>query len=331
MVGELRRDGSLITVDDDSGQGTNFRISRGVLPGSYSLYVDGYQDGVYTVRSSFSGARTYYYDLSPDGGASLSLSRGDTHVYNIAVSNSGTLVLESSGFVNLTGTLYRDGTEITSDENSGSRVNFRISQEVTPGVYSLYIAGDDGDDNGDYTISSRHATASDVSYTVAQERRVVEAYIAYYGRPPDREGLAYWAQQLAGSGGSLNSIIQAFGVSEEFELRFGSLSNRQLVTNLYQQLFGRNPDSGGLDFYVNRLNDGTTTLQAIAISILDGAQNDDLTIIENRREASNCFLEYSQLSSVSIGAGQIANILSSVDHRDSTVTAACNSYERLHL
>ncbi len=114
------------------------------------------------------------------------------------------------------------------------------------------------------------------------EQKVVDAYIAYYGRSPDYQGLAFWAGELDKQGGSLNGIIEAFGVSEEFDTRFGSLSNESLVNNLYQQLFGRDADSGGLAFYTGELDSGARTLQSISLDILNGAQNEDVLILSNR-------------------------------------------------
>ena len=115
------------------------------------------------------------------------------------------------------------------------------------------------------------------------EQQVVDAYIAYYGRSPDFAGLAYWASVLEDQGGSsLNSIIEAFGVSEEFESRYGNLTNQELVNNLYQQLFGRDADTGGLDYYTGVLDSGERTLQSISLDILNGAQNEDVLILNNR-------------------------------------------------
>jgi len=88
------------------------------------------------------------------------------------------------------------------------------------------------------------------------EERVLGAYLAYYGRPPDSEGLTYWSDRLVNEGGDINSIINAFGESDEYQLRFGVLNNTELVINLYDQLFGRAPDQGGLDFHVGKLESG---------------------------------------------------------------------------
>ena len=62
-------------------------------------------------------------------------------------------------------------------------------------------------------------------------------------------------------GGSLVSIIAAFGNSEEFNRRYGGLSTTVLVTKIYQQLLGRDPDPAGLAYYVDELQSGRRTLQ----------------------------------------------------------------------
>ena len=103
--------------------------------------------------------RTYNYNFGINDTVSRNLSAGDYyHVYHITVSGHGILTLESSGSsVGLQAFLYRNGSSIASDEG-GSVTNFRISDEVSPGSYSLLVAGHNIDDSGYYTLSSRLAT-----------------------------------------------------------------------------------------------------------------------------------------------------------------------------
>ena len=54
---------------------------------------------------------------------------------------------------------------------------------------------------------------------------VQKAFVAYYGRPADPEGQAYWAGRMDAEGQSLRAIIGAFGYSDEFNRRYGGLSN----------------------------------------------------------------------------------------------------------
>lgn len=118
---------------------------------------------------------------------------------------------------------------------------------------------------------------------------VQKAYIAYYARPADPDGLDYWVGRLNNNNGNLQGIIDSFGNSEEYTNRFSSLNNTQLVNNIYQNLFGRDADPSGLKFYVNWLETGQSTLAKIALNILDGASGDDLTIISNKLDVSNYY------------------------------------------
>ncbi|ARU59149.1 serralysin [Oleiphilus messinensis] len=123
---------------------------------------------------------------------------------------------------------------------------------------------------------------------------VQKAYIAYYSRPADPGGLNYWANLLELSGGDLSTIIEAFGVSEEFNERFGSASSSDLVDNIYQSLFNRAPDEAGKAFYVGLLDSGEISLQEIALNVLFGATNDDATVIENKLLSATYFTEQLQ-------------------------------------
>ena len=118
------------------------------------------------------------------------------------------------------------------------------------------------------------------------ETLVQQAYVAYYGRPADPDGLAFWRGQIE-QAGSLDGIIQAFGESPEFTQRFADLTPSELVTNLFQQLFNRDPDPAGLDFYTGQLASGAASLQSIAVGILSGAQGADADILANKVSAAN--------------------------------------------
>jgi probable HAF family extracellular repeat protein len=112
---------------------------------------------------------------------------------------------------------------------------------------------------------------------------VQKAYVAYYGRPADPGGQGYWAARMDAEGQSLDAIIGAFGYSDEFNRRYGGLTNRQLVTKIYQQTLGRDPDQAGLDWYVAELVAGRRTLQTITLDVLNGATTaPDSTVVANK-------------------------------------------------
>ncbi|MEW5973245.1 MAG: DUF4214 domain-containing protein [Pseudomonadota bacterium] len=118
---------------------------------------------------------------------------------------------------------------------------------------------------------------------------VQKAYIAYYGRPGDYGGLTFWADQLEKKGGDLSAIIQQFGNSVESQALYAGTGYREQVQKIYQQLFGRDPDASGWDFYVGKLEAGEFTLQTIALNVLNGASGSDATIINNKLAVANQF------------------------------------------
>jgi DNA-binding beta-propeller fold protein YncE len=116
---------------------------------------------------------------------------------------------------------------------------------------------------------------------------VQKAYVAYYGRPADPAGLAYWATRMDAAGGSLHAIVIAFGNSGEFNRRYGGLDYFALVTGIYRQALGRDPDPAGLEWYVVELTLGRRTLQTIALDVLNGATTPpDSTVVANRLEVA---------------------------------------------
>jgi len=70
----------------------------------------------------------------------------------------------------------------------------------------------------------------------AVESMVQDLYIAYYGRPADVEGLAYWSGEL-NKGINLDTMLPLFGNSPEYQERFGTMDVDDLIRNLYRQLF----------------------------------------------------------------------------------------------
>lgn len=136
--------------------------------------------------------------------------------------------------------------------------------------------------------------------------QVQQLYIAFYQRPADPDGLYYWAQRLEVAGGSLEGIIDAFATSAEAVSLYdtngdGKLDGNDnmtvLVTAIYQALFNRTPDQTGLQFYVDALTSGSfpdgrpATPGRVALDILNGAQNDDRILVDNKTEAAMRFTE----------------------------------------
>lgn len=119
--------------------------------------------------------------------------------------------------------------------------------------------------------------------------QVQSMYIAYYGRPADPVGLAWWADRLDQCGGDLAAILDAFGNSAEYRDRFDGLDNAEIIDRFYQQVFNRNADAEGLAYYLGELTAGRMTLASIAKNIWDGAINDDAGVVRDKLDAAAYF------------------------------------------
>ncbi len=85
--------------------------------------------------------------------------------------------------------------------------------------------------------------------------QVSRLYSAFFLRPPDEGGLAFWRDQRA-AGASVAEIADRFAQSPEFVDRYGNLTNTEFVELIYQNLFDRQPDSSGGPFWTAQLIDG---------------------------------------------------------------------------
>lgn len=176
--------------------------------------------------------------------------------------------------------------------------------------------------NSTLYASEYQRSASQASIDLAQQM-----FVVYYGRPADPGGLSYWSG-VFDSTNDLTQALNAFGNSTEFTNSFGSLSNAELITNLYQQMYGRDPDSGGLAFYADRLTSGEATLATIGKQIADGSQGSDLSTISNRISVANTFTAEVELNGATYNSSNIADaqaLIAAVDDTASSLTEGNNS------
>ena len=81
-----------------------------------------------------------------------------------------------------------------------------------------------------------------------------QLYVGYFGRAADPDGLNYWIGQL-NAGMSLQAIANSFAVQPEATALYSYLAAPEVgdpaafVTAIYQDLFNRGPDAGGLAYW----------------------------------------------------------------------------------
>lgn len=120
--------------------------------------------------------------------------------------------------------------------------------------------------------------------------QVQSAYIAYYGRPADADGLIYWANKID-QAGNLDSIMDAFGASTEYTQAIGNASVSGKINQLFQNMFGRDADAAGLAYYLDQVQTGKTTIAKLATNIYYGATADDATQLSNKLTAAKSYTD----------------------------------------
>ena len=91
-------------------------------------------------------------DLGSSTSGSLSVE--DVDYFVIEISNSGTLVVSTTGSVDTEGAILdSSGNVLARDSDSGEGFNFRVSIPVSAGTYYIEVEGW-GSDTGDYTLNA---------------------------------------------------------------------------------------------------------------------------------------------------------------------------------
>ncbi|MCY4428627.1 MAG: DUF4214 domain-containing protein [Halieaceae bacterium] len=172
------------------------------------------------------------------------------------------------------------------------------------------------------------AMTEDAARMLAQQ-----LYVAYYGRPADPAGLAFWTDEFMNSD-NLDNAIAEFGNSEEYAALSMGMENADLVTALYQRMFNRPPEMEGLEFYEGLLDSGEATLASIAKQIADGAMDSDATTLANKVMVANTFTAAVEEGGENVvyDASQIAHaaaLLADVGESSASVTAGNTAVESL--
>lgn len=104
------------------------------------------------------------------------------------------------------------------------------------------------------TVGDRTAT------TIA---KVVRLYQATLDRAPDLQGLARWTQEIDAGTKTLAQVASGFVNSPEFKATYGTTTNEEFVTLLYNNVLGRDPDAQGLKNWTERLDNGMARNEAV--------------------------------------------------------------------
>ncbi len=150
---------------------------------------------------------------------------------------------------------------------------------------------------------------------VPSKEEVAKLYVATFNRAPDSAGLEYWVYD---SDLTLSQIAQSFFEQNETQTLYPpSVTNREFIKSVYANLFNREPDSAGWDYWEEQLNEGIFSKNRFIEAVINGALGDDAVILSNKTEVGLSFAD-AGLSDVQ----QAKDIMSNVNATTKSVTLA---------
>jgi hypothetical protein len=123
---------------------------------------------------------------------------------------------------------------------------------------------------------------------------VTRLYVATFNRAPDAAGLEYWVNR---SNLQLEQIAQSFFDQPETQERYPSgTSDHDFVKAVYNNLFNRDPDSGGWQYWEGELQSRRVPKPVFILAVINGAQDTekygfDRTILKNKKEVGLYFVQ----------------------------------------
>lgn len=134
---------------------------------------------------------------------------------------------------------------------------------------------------------------------MSHEELIQKYYIGFYGRPADQVGIQYWSDRADEEG--VNQVLEHFATSPEARefvyqdpVAGEEYSSEELVNNIYQNLFGRDAEKEGRDWYAQKIDSGEIGPINVVERIMAGAQDGgepDKAVLENKLEVAQHFTQ----------------------------------------
>jgi uncharacterized protein (TIGR02145 family) len=119
--------------------------------------------------------------------------------------------------------------------------------------------------------------------------QVAQLYVATFNRAPDAGGLNFWANT---SGLAIEGVAEAFFKAPETQRKYPEgTTDAAFVNTIYQNVFGRDAEPAGLNYWVNVLGNGWRTRDQMIMTVIEGARNKDLKVLQNKTEVGLYYAE----------------------------------------
>jgi len=165
-----------------------------------------------------------------------------------------------------------------------------------------------------------------ISFSNAQQAtnsNVTKLYIATFDRAPDTQGLSYWVNSAL----SLEEIASSFFEQIETKALYpDGYSNYDFILAIYKNIFNREPDQEGGDYWQKRLNSGDISKALFILAVVNGAKGDDATLLDNKTEVGEEFVKSGSNDTL------IAkNIMQNITTSRQTITDAFNEISNINV
>jgi len=157
---------------------------------------------------------------------------------------------------------------------------------------------------------------------------ITDLYVAYFNRAPEAAGFDFWFRSIYNGWGNLRDIAECFAESNEYQINYPiSLTNREFVERIYENLFDREPDQGGWDFWTSGLDRGVTQRSDFIVDIIEGAYSsssgpEDRTLIDNKHDVALYYTGQLVERPSEGWDGAIIDVLNLVTRDEGTVVSA---------
>lgn len=121
------------------------------------------------------------------------------------------------------------------------------------------------------------------------DTQLQQLYVAYFNRPADPAGLAFYAGHLSTGATTIAAISASFAQSAEYKVAYNQTTFTGVVTAVYQNLFGHAPDAAGLALYADALANGSMTVDQMVTWISGGALGADKVAYDSKVQVAVAF------------------------------------------
>lgn len=178
-----------------------------------------------------------------------------------------------------------------------------FSQTILLCLLSLLLVSCGGNSSSTAERSPVYAATVQAATAADYNKVVQHIYVAYFGRPADVGGLAFFSERFLAIGAPTDIVAmsQAYNTNADaralIDVFSGSQESKDLYPGdngvfmdaVYLNLFGRAPDAAGKAWWVNQLNTGAMTRASAAVNVMAGAQSTDIDVIVKKTTIAGRF------------------------------------------